>query len=119
MKRMIENAINYYTVTANDIKNIIPKGQGQGLYKYTPSAEFLEVLHDFKAVLRIDWMEVAENISHIIGASFSVLYPVNKAFIGDGQIAYSYSAGSATKQVNPSFFELDGEYLISWASLTS
>ena len=118
MKRMTENAISYYTVTPKDIKNIV--AQGEGLYKYTPSTEFLEVIHDFKAALRVDWMQVAENIAHIIGASFSVLYPVNKTFIGDnGEIAYSYSANETNKQVNPSFFELDGEHFISWLSLTA
>ena len=121
MKRMTENAISYYTVTPNDIKNIVSSGTSAGLFTYTPSQEFIEVIHDFKAVLRVDWMKIAENISHIIGAPFSVLYPVNKAFITDeGDIAYSYSAGSVdTKTVNPSFFELDGKYYIQWTSLTA
>ena len=111
MKRMTENPINYYTVKPDDIKDIV--AQGTDLFTYTPSPEFLEVLHDFKAVLRVDWMKVAENIAHIIGAPFSVLYPVGKAFITDGNIAYAYSGGQMTKTVNPAFFELDGTYYIN------
>lgn len=118
MKRMTENAISYYTVTPNDIKNMV--SQGEGLFSYTPSPEFIEVLNDFKAVLRVDWTKVADNIAHKIGASYSVLYPVNKVLLGDGKISYSYSAGSTgTKQVNPSFFELEGQYFINWAALTA
>ena len=117
MKRMTENAISYFTVTKDDIKNIT--AQSPELFKYTPSQEFIEVLHDFKAVLRVDWYEVAENIAHIIGAQLSILYPVNKVFITDeGDIAYSYSASTiGAKQVNPAFYELNGEYFISWNSL--
>ena len=111
MKRMTENAISYYDVKPEDITNIV--AQGEGLFEYTPSQEFLEVLHDFKAVLRVDWMQVAENIAHTIGAQFSVLYPIGKAFITAGSIAYAYSGGQMTKTVNPSFFELDGKYYIN------
>lgn len=113
MKRMTENAISYYTVTADDIKNIT--AQGQELFEYTPSAEFIEVLHDFKSVLRIDWYEVCEPISHKIGARFSILYPVGKPFLDDqGNIGYAYFGGQMTKMVNPAFFELDGKYYINW-----
>ena len=119
MKRMTENAMSYYTVTPDDIKNIVVQGTPtDGLFKYTPSAKFIEVLHDFKSILRIDWSKIAPNIWHIIGAPFSMLYPVNKVGITDeGNVAYAYSAASANKKVNPSFFELDGEYFISWADL--
>ena len=114
MKRMTENAISYYDVKPEDIQNIVSPGQGPDLYEYTPSTEFLEVLHDFKAVLRVDWMQIAEDIAHVIGAPFSVLYPVGKAFIADGNIAYAYSGGQMTKTVNPAFFELGGKYYINW-----
>ena len=120
MKRMTENAISYYTVKPDDLKNIVSPGQGEGLFKYTPSPEFIEVLHDFKAVLLIDWMQVAENIAHIIGAPFSVLYPIGRPFIADGvDTGYAYFGGQMTKMVNPTFFELNGEYYIQWASLTA
>lgn len=114
MKRMAENAISYYTLTPDDIKNIT--AQGQGLFKYTPSTEFIRVLHDFKAVLRVDWTQVSADIWHILGAPFTVLYPVNKVTITDeGDLAYAYSGGSVgTKQVNPAFYESNGEYFISW-----
>lgn len=114
MKRMTENAISYYTVTANDMKNITT--DGSGVFTYTPSQEFIEVLHDFKCALRVDWTEVAESISNIIGASFTVLYPMNIVYITDeGDAAYAYSGGVANnKQVNPAFFEIDGKYKISW-----
>ena len=114
MKRMTENPISYYTVEPDDIKDII--STGTGTFQYIPSAKFIEVLHDFKAVLRVDWTQVAENIWHILGAPFSVLYPVNKVTITDeGDIGYAYSAGSVgTKQVNPAFYEMNGQYFINW-----
>ena len=116
MKRMTENAINYYTVKADDIKDVLPSASQPGeLYEYTPSTEFLEVLHDFKSALRIDWYEVDESISHLIGARFSVLYPVARPFVTDGgNLGYAYFGGQMTKQVNPVFFELDGKYYINW-----
>ena len=119
MKRMTENPINYYTVTANDIKNITAKSSST--FTYTPSEEFIEVLKDFKAVLRVDWTEVAESISNIIGSKLSVLYPVNKITITDeGDVAYAYSAGTANnKAVNPAFYEIDGKYYIEWLSLAN
>lgn len=119
MKRMTENAIGYYTVTKDDIKNIT--SQSPTLFKYTPSPEFIEAVHNFKSVLRVDWYDVAENIAHAIGSPLSVLYPVNKVFITDeGDIAYSYSASSIdTKQINPSFYEINGEYFISWNGLSN
>ena len=113
MKRMTENPISYYTVTPDDLKNIT--SQGEGMFSYTPSPEFVEVLHDFKAVLRIDWTKVNETIWHKIGATFSVLYPINKVSLGDGEVGYAYSAGSTgTKQVNPMFFDMQGQYFINW-----
>lgn len=116
MKRMTENAISYYPVKPEDIKNITVQGTPtDGLFTYTPSAEFIEVLHDFKAVLLVDWMQVAEPISHKIGARFSVLYPVGKPFLDDqGNTGYAYFGGQMTKMVNPAFFELDGKYYIQW-----
>lgn len=119
MKRMTENPIGYYTITKDDIKNITVHGTpSDGLFKYTPSPEFLDALHDFKAVLRVNWSEIAPNIWHTIGAPYSILYPVNIVTITDeGDVAYAYSAGSTTKPVNPAFFELNGEYFISWADL--
>lgn len=115
MKRMTENAISYYTVKADDIKNIKPVEGSTDMFTYTPSTEFLEVLHDFKSVLRIDWYEVNEPISHKIGARFSILYPINKVLISDGEVSYAYSAGSTgTKQVNPAFFDIQGQYFINW-----
>lgn len=117
MKRMAENAISYYNVTANDMKNITTDGPGTGTFTYTPSAEFIEAIHDFKCVLRVNWIEVAESISRLIGAEFTVLYPMNKVYITDeGDVAYSYSGGIANnnKQVNPTFFELNGKYKIAW-----
>ena len=119
MKRMIENAINYYTVKADDIKDVTPSSSQPGeLFEYTPSTEFLEVLNDFKSALRIDWYEVNESISHLIGARFSVLYPVGRPFLTDASVlGYAYFGGQMAKPVNPVFFELDGKYYISWASL--
>ena len=118
MKRMTENAISYYTVTPDDIKDITQSEPG--LFKYTPSTKFIEVIHDFKSILRVDWSEVAPNIWHIIGAPFSILYPMNKATITDeGDIAYTYSAGSTTKKIDPGFYEMNGQYFISWQSLIS
>lgn len=118
MKRMTENAISYYTVTPNDIKNIL--AQGEGLFKYTPSPEFIEVIHDFKSVLIVDWMKIAENISHIIGAPLSILYPIGKSFLTDeGDLGYAYFGGQMTKMVNPTFFELEGTYYIQWPALTA
>ena len=116
MKRMTENAISYYTVKADDLKNVTPSSSQPGeLFEYTPSPEFLEVLHDFKSALRMDWYEVYENISHLIGARFSVLYPVGRPFLTDeGDMGYAYSGGTMTKAVNPVFFELDGKYYIKW-----
>ena len=116
MKRMTENAISYYTVTPNDIKNITTSPSSTGdMFEYTPSAEFLEVLHNFKAVLLVDWMQVAENIAHTIGASFSILYPIGKPFLDDqGNTGYAYFGGQMTKMVNPTFFELNGRYFINW-----
>lgn len=118
MKRMTENAISYYTVTPNDIKNMV--AQGGGMFSYTPSPEFIEVLHDFKSVLRVDWMQVSADISRKIGAKLSVLYPVNIVSIADGNVSYAYSAGSSNnKQINPSFFELEGQYFILWESISN
>ena len=116
MKRMTENAINYYTVKADDLKDVTSSPSQPGeLFEYTPSPEFLEVLHDFKSVLRIDWYEVNEPISHMIGARFSVLYPVGRPFLTDeGNLGYAYFGGQMTKLVNPVFFELDGKYYINW-----
>ena len=116
MKRMIENAINYYTVKADDIKDVTPSSSQPGeLFEYTPSTEFLEVLNDFKSALRIDWYEVNESISHLIGARFSVLYPVSRPFLTDASVlGYAYFGGQMAKPVNPVFFELDGKYYINW-----
>ena len=116
MKRMIENAINYYTVKADDIKDVTPSSSQPGeLFEYTPSTEFLEVLNDFKSALRIDWYEVNESISHLIGARFSVLYPVGRPFLTDASVlGYAYFGGQMAKPVNPVFFELDGKYYINW-----
>ena len=116
MKRMTENAINYYTVKADDLKDVLPSSsQPNELFEYTPSTEFLEVLHDFKSALRIDWYEVNESISHLIGARFSVLYPVGRPFLTDASnLGYAYFGGQMTKPVNPVFFELDGKYYINW-----
>ena len=114
MKRMIENPISFYTVKADDIKNIV--SQGSDMFKYTPSPEFLEVLKDFKSALIIDWFEVYEPISHIIGARVSVIYPIGRPFLGDtgDVLGYAYSGGQMMKPVNPVFFELDGTYFINW-----
>lgn len=118
MKRMTENAIGYYTVKPEDIKNLTAVPESGGMYTYTPSAEFIEVLHDFKAVLLLDWMKVAEPISHKIGAGFSVLYPVGKPFAGGAEnLGYAYFGGQMTKMVNPTFFELNGNYYIQWESI--
>ena len=114
MKRMEENAISYYTIKKEDMKNITP--EGAGIYTYTASTKFIEVLHDFKCALRVDWTEIAPSIAPIIGSHFSILYPVNKVPISDeGDIAYAYYGGSSNnKQVNPAFFEINGAYKISW-----
>ena len=113
MKRMAENAISYYTVKADDLKLIT--SQGNDLFTYIPSPEFIEVIHDFKSALRIDWTEVAENISHLIGARFSVLYPIGRPVLTDeGDMGYAYSGGTMFKAVNPVFFEMDGKYYIKW-----
>ena len=116
MKRMAENAISYYTVKADDLKDVTSSPSQSGdLYEYTPSAEFLEVLHDFKSALRIDWYEVNEPISHLIGARFSVLYPIGRPVLTDeGDMGYAYSGGTMFKAVNPVFFEMDGKYYIKW-----
>ena len=113
---MTENAINYYTVKAEDLKKVTSAPSQPGdLYEYTPSAEFLEVLHDFKSALRIDWYEVNEPISHLIGARFSVLYPIGRPVLTDeGDMGYAYSGGTMFKAVNPVFFEMDGKYYIKW-----
>ena len=112
MKRMTENAISYYTVTKDDIKNITPV-ETNVEFKYTPSEEFIEVLHNFKSVLRVDWNEVAPYIAQSIGASFSILYPVGKTTnIGDA--GYAYFGGNLAKPINPIFFEINGEYHIDW-----
>lgn len=116
MKRMTENAISYYTVKADDIKNVTPSPSAAGgMFTYEPSPEFLEVLHTFKSALVIDWYEVNEPISHKIGAPFSILYPIAKPFLTDGgDTGYAYSGGTLVKPVNPVFFELDGKYFINW-----
>ena len=115
MKRMTDNPISFYTVKANDIKNITPSSTSNELYTYTPSPEFLEVLKDFKSALIIDWYEVYEPISHIIGARVSVIYPIGRPFIGDAAtLGYAYSGGQMVKPVNPVFLELDGTYYINW-----
>ena len=116
MKRMTENAISYYTVKPEDIKNVTQVDpSSKELFSYTPSPEFIEVLKDFKSALIIDWYEVNEPISHIIGARVSIIYPIGKPFLGDaGTLGYAYSGGQMTKQVNPVFFELDGQHLINW-----
>ena len=116
MKRMTENAISYYTVKPDDIKNMTQVDpSSKELFTYTPSPEFIEVLKDFKSVLRIDWYEVNEPISHRIGARFSVLYPIGRPFLTDeGDLGYAYFGGQLTKMVNPVFFELDGKHYINW-----
>ena len=116
MKRMTENPISFYTVKAEDIKNITPVDpSSKELYTYTPSPEFLEVLKDFKSALIIDWYVVNEPISHIIGAQVSVIYPIGRPFLTDeGDAGYAYSGGQMTKMVNPVFFELNGQYYINW-----
>lgn len=116
MKRMTENPMGYYNVKADDIKNVTPTPQSTGdMFTYDPSPEFIEVLHDFKSALIIDWYEVNEPISHKIGAKFSILYPIAKPFLTDeGDTGYAYSGGTLTKPVNPVFFELDGKHYINW-----
>ena len=116
MKRMTENAISYYTVTPDDIKNITPvAGSVTEMFTYTPSQKFLKVIRDFKSALIIDWYEVEESISHIIGAQVSIIYPIGRPFITDeGNLGYAYSGGQMVKPVNPVFFELDGQYYINW-----
>ena len=116
MKRMTENPIEYYTVKADDLKNIAPVDpSSKEMFTYTPSAEFIEVLHNFKSALIIDWYEVNEPISHIIGARVSILYPIGRPFVGGASnLGYAYSGGQMTKPVNPTFFELDGQYFINW-----
>ena len=116
MKRMTENPIGYYIVTKDDIKNITQTDpSSKELFTYTPSAKFLEVLKDFKSPLIIDWYEVYEPISHIIGARVSVIYPIGRPFLGDeADLGYAYSGGQMTKPVNPVFLELDGNHYINW-----
>ena len=116
MKRMTDNPISFYTVKKDDIKNITQVDpSSKELFTYTPSPEFLEVLKDFKSALIIDWYEVHEPISHIIGARVSVIYPIGRPFIGDAAtLGYAYSGGQMTKLVNPVFLELDGKYYINW-----
>lgn len=116
MKRMTENPIGYYTVKPDDIKNVTPTPTSTGdMFTYDPSPEFIEVLRDFKLALRVDWMKVNEPISHKIGATFSILYPIAEPFLTDeGDTGYAYSGGTLTKPVNPVFFELDGKHYLNW-----
>ena len=108
MKRMTDNPISFYTVKKDDLKNIVP--QGQGLFDYTPSPEFLEVLKDFKSALRVDWSTIAPTLA--TGAPFSVLYPTSTPYILDenGPIGYAYYGDTFNKVIKMTFFYLNGKY---------
>lgn len=115
MKRMTENAISYYTIKPDDIVDITV--EEPGIFSYTPSAEFIEVVRDFKSVLRTDWTQIGGDMSSSIGSKFSILYPINKITVqyGTAVLGYNYSAGTiGNKKINPVFFDKDGKYFIAF-----
>ena len=118
MKRMTENPMGYYTVETDDISGITPVSAEEKIFSYTPSQKFLDVLHEFKSALRVDWTEIYKPFVQLDGTSFTVLYPVNKMVEGyGGNIGYRYFGGRDTVGfIGPTFYESDGVYYIGFLS---
>jgi len=116
MKRMKDNPMNYYTVKAEDLIDIVP--YEEGVFIYTPSPEFVEVIHNFESALRIDWFEVYESFAHQVGTRFTVLYPINKPFLNDdGDVGYAYFGDKIdSRAIRVWFYDVDGTYFIKFLS---
>jgi len=118
MKRMTDNPMNYYTVKAEDLTNIDPQDETLTLFTYTPSPEFIEVIHNFESALRIDWVEVYKPFAHQAGTRFTVLYPINKPFLDDeGDVGYAYFGDKIdNRAIRVWFYDIDGTYFLKFLS---
>ena len=120
MKRMTENAISYYNIKAEDMTNILPEQSPDGIvFSYTPSNEFLEVLKEFKDVLRADWEIIYPDMIASFGTKLSMLYPENIEDLPatDDKVGYSYDASTVRgKSIKPTFYKQGGVYYIEFMS---
>ena len=116
MKRMTENAISYYNIKPEDITNIINTGVVDNpTFKYTPSTEFIEVLKEFKAVLRANWEAILPAMIEVFGTKLSMLYPTNIESSPDTDDGVSYwydSSAVGANTIRPAFYKQNGTYYI-------
>lgn len=118
MKRMTENAISYYTVKKEDMTNFIPVDNPDALtFSYTPSNEFLEVLKEFKDVIRTDWAVIYPTVIGALKTKLSILYPENIEDLpsSDDKVGYCYDASTVLgNSIKPRFYKKGGVYYIEF-----
>ena len=116
MKRMTQNPIGYYNIEKEDLTNIKSASTPDTvMFSYTPSDKFLEVLKEFKDVLRANWDVILPPMTELFGTKLSMLYPTNIEHSpdADGGVSYWYdSSAVGTSTIRPSFYEQNGNYYI-------
>lgn len=118
MKRMTENAISYYTIKKEDMTDLIPVENPDAVaFTYTPSNEFLEVLKEFKDVLRADWEVIYPDMITSFRTRLSMLYPENIEDLPatDDKVGYSYDSSTVRgNSLKPKFYKQGGLYYIEF-----
>ena len=118
MKRMTQNPIGYYNIEKEDMMNITPTESPDNLIcTYTPSDKFLEVLKEFKDVLRAEWSVIFPEMVSSLGSRLSMLYPSNIEDLPatDDKVGYKYNADTAKgTAIKPSFYKKGGVYYIEF-----
>ena len=120
MKRMTENPIGYYTIEKEDMTNILPTENPDAIaFSYTPSDKFLEVLKEFKDVLKADWSIIMPDMISSYRTRLSMLYPTNIEDLPstDDKVGYRYNADTVRgNAIKPTFFKQGGKYYIEFNS---
>ena len=118
MKRMAQNPIGYYNIEKEDMMNITPVANPDAIaFTYTPSDKFLEVLKEFKDVLRADWSIIYPEMISSLRSKLSMLYPENIEDLPatDDKVGYSYDASTVRgNAIKPKFYKQGGVYYIEF-----
>ena len=118
MKRMTQNPIGYYTIEKEDMKNILPtESPDDPIFTYIPSDKFLQVLKEFKDVLRADWQVILPDMVVSFGTRLSMLYPTNIEDLpeADDKVGYNYDSSTVRgNSLKPLFYKQGGRYYIQF-----
>ena len=118
MKRMTQNPIGYYNIEKEDMMNIAPTENPDAIaFSYTPSDKFLEVLKEFKDVLRADWSIIYPEMISVYRTKLSMLYPSNIEDLPstDDKVGYRYNADTVRgNAIKPTFYKQNGIYYIEF-----